>query len=196
MCSGCSCCAFVVIVFTRRQPFSLSLSFSLSRLLCNWFFSNYQCISGVYWLCSLTMFSALAAVCTIDCAIESVLITLHYIQSVGLYLWQPVAISTYGHGAFVTPLKFKQYRPRNMLRLNIDAVVAWLGTVNESESIISDVRHSSALVHNRSGAAYAEDLREYCTFIVLMPTQSISVLFFMMTMTMLCYINVHSKAGS
>ena len=29
--------------------------------------------------CSLTMFSALAAVCTVDCAIEIVLITLHYI---------------------------------------------------------------------------------------------------------------------
>jgi len=28
---------------------------------------------------SLTMFSALAAVCTVDCAIEIVLITLHYI---------------------------------------------------------------------------------------------------------------------
>ena len=30
---------------------------------------------------SLTMFSALAAVCTVDCAIEIVLITLHYITS-------------------------------------------------------------------------------------------------------------------
>jgi len=30
---------------------------------------------------SLTMFSALAAVCTVDCAIEIVLITLHYIDS-------------------------------------------------------------------------------------------------------------------
>jgi len=29
--------------------------------------------------CSLTMFSALAAVCTVDCAMEIVLITLHYI---------------------------------------------------------------------------------------------------------------------
>ena len=29
--------------------------------------------------CSLTMFSALAAVCTVHCAIEIVLITLHYI---------------------------------------------------------------------------------------------------------------------
>ena len=32
--------------------------------------------------CSLTMFSALAAVCTVDCAIEIVLITLHYIDRV------------------------------------------------------------------------------------------------------------------
>ena len=30
--------------------------------------------------CSLTIFSALAAVCTVDCAIEIVLITLHYIK--------------------------------------------------------------------------------------------------------------------
>jgi len=29
----------------------------------------------------MTMFSALAAVCTVDCAIEIVLITLHYITS-------------------------------------------------------------------------------------------------------------------
>jgi len=29
--------------------------------------------------CSLTMFSALAAVCTVDCAIEIDLITLHYV---------------------------------------------------------------------------------------------------------------------
>jgi len=33
--------------------------------------------------CSLTMFSALAAVCTVDCAVEIVLITLHYITMCG-----------------------------------------------------------------------------------------------------------------
>jgi len=31
----------------------------------------------------LTMFSALAAVCTVDCAIEIVLITLHYSLELG-----------------------------------------------------------------------------------------------------------------
>ena len=36
---------------------------------------------------SFTMFSALAAVCTIDCAIEIVLITLHYITSECLETW-------------------------------------------------------------------------------------------------------------
>ena len=44
----------------------------------NHFCSDCHSVFNIVY-CSLTMFSALAAVCTVDCAIEIVLITLHYI---------------------------------------------------------------------------------------------------------------------
>jgi len=45
--------------------------------------------------CVLTMFSALAAVCTVYCAIEIVLITLHYITWLGLGLGLWLALGNY-----------------------------------------------------------------------------------------------------
>jgi len=57
---------------------STSTSFTTLKKNLNHFCLDWHSVcDNVYR--SLTMFSALAAVCTIDCAIEIVLITLHYI---------------------------------------------------------------------------------------------------------------------
>jgi len=50
-------------------------------------FDCHSVCDNVYRL--LTMFSALAAVCTVDCATEIVLITLHYITWIGHRLKKP-----------------------------------------------------------------------------------------------------------
>ena len=56
----------------------------LKKILNHFCLDCHSVCDNVY--CSLTMFSALAAVCTVYCAIEIVLITLHYITLAGLRL--------------------------------------------------------------------------------------------------------------
>ena len=51
----------------------------LKKILNHFCLDCHSVCDNVY--CSLTMFSALAAVCTVYCAIEIVLITLHYITN-------------------------------------------------------------------------------------------------------------------
>ena len=68
--TGIGNCKVKVCYVDSRRYMAKGCAYSCHHSVCD----------NVY--CSLTMFSALAAVCTVDCAIEIVLITLHYITSV------------------------------------------------------------------------------------------------------------------